>query len=311
MAANVESLFSVREVPWHGLGTIVKEAPNSKEAIEIAGLNWKVESKPVFTEAGKEIPGYFSNVRNSDESVLGIVGSRYKIVQNDEAFEFTDSLISGDVKYETAGSLNSGKKVWLLAKMPEQSILGDKFDPYICFTNTFDGSGSIKVCMTPIRVVCNNTLNIALKEASRSWSMRHVGDIKGKLEEARQVLGLADIYMKRLEEEADKLANVKVSEDEVEYIITSIFPINFDKDSPRKIENMNFMKDEFMKCYNADDIKQFKSTAYGVVNAASDFVGHTQPRRLTNTYQENNWGKIMFGHPVFDKFYNLVSARAA
>ena len=205
MSANVETMFSVRAVPWHGLGTIVEEAPTSKEAIELAGLNWKVESKPVFNEKNEEIPGFIANTRNTDGKVFGIVSNRYNIVQNEDAFSFTDSLIGGDVKYETAGSLREGKTVWLLAKMPEKKILGDKVDPYICFTNSHDGFGAVKVCMTPVRVVCNNTLNLALDSASRMWSTRHIGDIQTKLQEAKITLLHANQYMNELNVTAEKL----------------------------------------------------------------------------------------------------------
>ena len=165
MSHEVEQIFYVsneengRFVPWHGLGTAVAEAPNSAEAIKIAGLDWTVESKPIFTAENVEIPGYKENTRSSDKSVLGIVSHRYKIVQNSEAFDFTDSLIGEGCTYETAGSLMNGKKVFLLAKMPQRKILDDEVDPFICFTNSHNGTGSIQVCMTPIRVVCQNTLN--------------------------------------------------------------------------------------------------------------------------------------------------------
>ena len=122
MAANVESMFYVREVPWHGLGTKVEEAPTSEEALRIAGLNWTVDQTPVYTDSGLLIPGYKANRRSTDGSILGIVSDRYKIVQNTEAFEFTDAIVGetedGVVKYETAGSLCGGKRIWLLAKMP-------------------------------------------------------------------------------------------------------------------------------------------------------------------------------------------------
>lgn len=314
MSANIESLFYTsneannRFVPWHNLGTPVENAPNSEEAIKLAGIDWTVDSKPIYDCFGNEIRGYKSNMRSSDNSILGVVSDRYKIVQNKDAFEFTDALIGDGVTYETAGSLRNGKQTWLLARMPEQNILGDKVDPFICFSNTFDGSGSIKVCMTPIRVVCNNTLNVALREASRSWSTRHVGDIDSKLEEARNTLGLATTYMEKLNEEADKLANTKVEDSKVEYIVTSLFPIDFDKDSNRKINNMQAMRDAFMKCYAMDDIKQFNGTAWGLINAASDFAGHVEPNRASDKFAENRWGKIMFGHPILDFVSSAVSA---
>ena len=167
MSANVETMFYVREKPWHGLGTMVQEAPTSAEALKLAGLDWTVEARDMWLNGGYEpIPGYKANVRSSDNKILGVVSNKYRIVQNAEAFAFTDALIGGDVHYETAGSLLDGKKIWLLAKLPDSEICGDKTETYMCFSNTHDGSGAVRVCMTPVRVVCNNTLNLALNTHS-------------------------------------------------------------------------------------------------------------------------------------------------
>lgn len=308
MSALVESMFYAgREVPWHGLGKQLDEAPNSKTAIIEAGLDWCVDSNPIYDANGNVIEGFKANTRDNDNSVLGIVTDRYKIVQNAEAFEFTDSLIdSGEVRYETAGSLRDGKTVWLLAKMEDSKILGDDFDNYICFANSHDGSGAVKVCMTNTRVVCNNTLNLALSNATRIWSTKHLGDIKGKLAEAKRTLGLAKEYTLALDEEADRLANIKVSDEELEVIFDSLFPIDYEKDTARKIANIKELKANIFKCYEAEDIKKFKGTAWGVMNAISDTVCHSAPARMTATYQQNNWGKIMNGHPLMDNFYKAV-----
>ena len=124
MPANVESMFSVREKPWHGLGTIVAEAPDSSAALELAGLDWTVTQKDIATaDGGKVIPGFKANVRELDDKVLGIVTDRYKVVQNTEAFAFTDALLGEGVRYETAGSLQGGRRIWLLAKLPQQYII--------------------------------------------------------------------------------------------------------------------------------------------------------------------------------------------
>ncbi len=307
MAALVESMMYVREVPWHGLGTKVNEAPTSKEAIKLAGLDWNVNPTVIYDANGKEISGYKANMRDSDQSILGIVSDRYQIVQNSEAFEFTDSLLDEGVVYETAGSLRDGKQIWLLARMPSTTILGDDVDPYLCFTNTFDGSGAIKVCMTPVRVVCNNTLNLALETTKRSWSTRHIGDLAGKLHQAKETLGLAQEYMKKLDEDADRLANTKLSDAEIESIVSFIFPIDYIKDTKRKIENTNKMRNDFMTCYMMPDIAQYRNTAYGLVNAASDMAGHMAPSRVTSNYAQNNWAKIMLGHPLLDAVYNRVT----
>ena len=312
MAHEVESMYYVsneengRFVPWHGLGTPVEEAPNSYEALRIAGLNWKVESKPVFVN-DKEVPNYVANVRDSDNSVLGIVTNRYKIVQNEEAFAFTDALISGDVRYETAGSLKNGKRIWLLAKLPETKVIDDVVIPYVCFTNTHDGTGAVQAIMSPIRVVCNNTLNLALTNAKRSWSMRHVGDINGKIEEAREVLGLADKYMKELNVFADKLANTSLPFEKAKEIVNELFPID-KEDSDREKRNMQKCRDDIMVCYFAPDILKYQNTAYGLVNAVTDWAGHKTPLRNTKSYQENNFGRILDGHPIVDAVVEKVSA---
>lgn len=300
MAANVETMMYVREKPWHGLGTMVQEAPTSADALRLAGLDWRVEQKPVFTEGGILIPNYKANIRDSDESVLGIVTDRYKVVQNAEAFEFTDSLIGGDVHYETAGSLHNGRKIWMLAQLPDTELVGDKTETYLCFTNTHDGSGAIRVCMTPVRVVCNNTLNIALNTAKRSWSVRHTGDIKGKIHEARMCLDMANKYMNDLGEYADKMANTTVADERIQEILDELFPIT-EKSTEREKANAKRMHDEFMVCYFAPDIAQFRGTAWGALNAMSDMVGHNAPHRNTSNYKENNWGRIMDGHVLMDK----------
>ena len=129
MAANVETMMYVREPPWHGLGTEVSEAPGSAEALRLAGLDWSVRQESIYDARGSRIEGFRANIRDSDERVLGVVGDRYRVVQNTDAFRFTDHLIGGDVRYETAGSLKGGKQIWLLAKMPERKIAGDAVEP--------------------------------------------------------------------------------------------------------------------------------------------------------------------------------------
>ena len=153
MPANVETMFYVREKPWHGLGTEVQEAPTSADALIYAGLDWEVIQKDVYTENGSLISGYKVNLRSTDNEALGIVSDRYKAVQNEDAFQFTDDLLGAGVTYETAGALQGGRKVWMLARMPHRYIIaGDEIAPYLVVMNSHDGSSGIKVAMTPIQV---------------------------------------------------------------------------------------------------------------------------------------------------------------
>ena len=314
MAANVESMFYVRQVPWHGLGTMVQEAPTSEDALHMAELDWRVEQTPVFTDSGIEIPGYKANRRDTDGTILGIVSDRYKIVQNTEAFEFTDAIVgeteNGVVTYETAGSLAGGKKIWLLAKMPTQKVLDDDIEPFMVFTNSHDGTGAIRIAMTPVRVVCQNTLNMALNGAKRQWSTKHVGDMQSKLEEAKLCLQLANNYMVNLDEEADRLANAKLYHEQIEQILDEMFPVNAETTN-RRMATIEQFKNNYWTAYNMPDIAKFEDSAWKAVNAMSDVITHAAPRRNTPTYNENRWGKIMDGHDIFDQFNSLVNKRIA
>lgn len=310
MAANVETMmYAGREKPWHGLGTQIDEAPGSADALRLAGLDWEIESKPIYDAAGNVIAGFKANTRSSDGKVLGVVSNKYKLVQNREAFEFTDALLGEGVTYETAGSLQGGRRIWLLARMPEREIAGDKVEPFICFTNTHDGSGAVRACMTPVRVVCNNTLNMALNGAQRAWSTPHRGNVAARLEEARQTLGLAELYMQRLAEQADRLANERMTEGEMVAALNQMFPVSEDA-SARQKRNAQAAKDGIIICTLAPDLMKFAGTKWGFLNAVSDYGSHGEPARKTATFDENRWGNIISGRWMLDQAMAVVGASA-
>lgn len=309
MAANVESMFYTREKPWHGLGIMVSEAPNSKDALRLAGLNWKVLQEPVYTENKELIQGYKANVRGSDRKVLGVVTDRYKVIQNEEAFAFTDALLGEGIRYETAGSLQEGRRVWMLARLPREFIIGgERISPYMVFSNTHDGSGAVKTALTPIRVVCNNTLNLALRTAKRSWSMIHTGDISGKIEEAKNTLLLADEYMTALGQEFENLRKIKLSEKQVLDYIKILLPMeeNYSLLQKRGVEKLR--ADMKMRYFDAPDLKDVGNNGYRFVNAVSDFATHSTPRRKTANYKENIFARTADGNPMIDRAYQLVKA---
>lgn len=309
MAANVETMFYTREKPWHGLGTMVAEAPNSKDALRLAGLNWKVLQEPVYTENEELIQGYKANVRDTDRKVLGVVTDRYKVIQNEEAFAFTDTLLGEGVRYETAGSLQEGRRVWMLARLPREFIIGgERISPYMVFSNTHDGSGAVKTALTPIRVVCNNTLNLALRTAKRSWSMIHTGDISGKIEESKNTLLLADEYMTALGQEFENLRKIKLSEKQVLDYIKILLPMeeNYSLLQKRGVEKLR--ADMKMRYFDAPDLKDVGNNGYRFVNAVSDFATHSTPRRKTANYKENIFARTADGNPMIDRAYQLVKA---
>lgn len=309
MAANVESMFYTRETPWHGLGTKVMEAPASKEALELAGLDWKVTQEPIYTNLGERIEGYRANIRDADRKPLGVVTERYKVIQNEEAFAFTDSLLKEGVRYETAGSLQGGRRIWLLAHMPrEYMIMGERFSPYLLFSNTHDGSGAVKVALTPIRVVCQNTLNLALATAKRSWSMMHTGNIQGKKQEAKETLLLAEDYMDSLGQEFESLRKKKLTDKEVREYIETLLPTE-DDSTPQQIKNTKRLRNDMSHRYfDAPDLQDVGKNAYRFINAVSDFATHSKPLRKTVNYKENLFSKTVDGNPLIDKAYQMMRA---
>jgi phage/plasmid-like protein (TIGR03299 family) len=309
MAANVETMFYTRQKPWHGLGTMVQEAPTSKDALILAGLDWQVIQKPIITEDGIPISGFKANLRETDNRVLGVVTDRYRTIQNHDAFAFTDSLLGEGVTYETAGSLQNGRRVWVLAKLPQRYIIsGDEITPYLVFMNAHDGTGAIKAAMTPIRVVCMNTLNLALSTAKRSWSTNHVGDIRGKLEDARYTLLYADLYMQELGKAIDKLNRQKLSDRKVYEYIDALFPL-VDNASEQQKKNLQRMKEEVkVRYFEAPDLAHVGKNAYRFVNAVSDFATHAKPLRERANYRENLFAKTIDGNAMIDKAFDLVKA---
>ncbi len=315
MAHQVETMFSFRTVPWHGLGRIIEAdaPPKSDQAIIYAGLNWNVEKRPaLFTGNDGSIitvPNRFVTVRDSDEATFGVVGADYRIVQNIEAFDFADELLGEGLRYETAGSLHGGKKIFLLGKMPSTEILGDKVEPYIILTNSHDGCGAIKIAMTPVRVVCQNTLNLALSGAKRTWSARHVGDMKAKLDAARTTLKLAGIYMDNMKKQAEILVAKKIDDRQVSQICEALLMPKADEMTDRQFIAASARIAELKTRYNeAPDLAGFRGTAWGFIGAVSDMVTHAAPARRTQQYQETLMEGAIGGYDLINEAQNLLMA---
>ena len=309
MSANVETLFVTRTPAWHGQGIVLPESPTSEDAIRYAGLDWTVEQKPIFLADGTKIPDAFANVRSSDNKPLGIVGARYTIVQNIDAFSFTDALLGEGVKYESAGALKEGKIIWLLAKLPENvTILGDEIAPYLVFTNTHDGSGAVRVTATNVRICCQNTLNLALKSARRVWSARHTGSVESKLDDAMQTLQLAHKYIEATKETMEDLYKVKLNKDKLYSTIQRIVPIGEDL-SERQKTNLQRISDDILYRYDfAPDLTVLDHTGARLVQAVADTTSHMEPIRKTANWQENRFKSILDGNDLLNKTIDLMLA---
>jgi phage/plasmid-like protein (TIGR03299 family) len=234
-----DSMFSVRQVPWHGLGAVLDRPPATiADAIELSGLGWQVKREPIAVDRGdaataddwweprcEEIPGYYANVRQDTRQVLGIVGERYRIVQNHEAFEFVDQLLGSSLHFETAGSLGGGRQVWVLATLPGHiEVGGDPVRSYILLMNSHDGSTAVIAASTPVRVVCQNTLNWGLARARQRYSIRHTEKIREHVHQARSVLELSIDYYKQFKQTGDQLAGQRFTETQLRRVLDELYP---------------------------------------------------------------------------------------
>jgi len=228
------SFFSVKQNAWHGLGQVIDQYPTSAEAIQYAGLDYTVEKRPLVTGSGAypdgslilpelNVPDFFATVRTDTQTVLGVVGKDYHIVQNRNAFSFFDSIVNGgnDIFYETAGALGQGERIFITAKLRSCIEVGqnDPIEQYILLTTSHDGTGSIIAAYTPVRIVCNNTLNAALRNMSNVVRIRHTSSANERLTNAHKIMGIADQLGKEIEDVFNHWAKIRITDPEVKKLI--------------------------------------------------------------------------------------------
>ncbi len=257
------SFFSVKEKAWHGLGQIIEGYPTSQEALKFAGLDFSVEKRRLFTYDNQnqngnpdtdiiipeiEVPNFYATVRTDNETVLGVVGKDYEVVQNVDAFSFFDSIVGGDgIQYETAGALGKGERIFITAKLPEYIRVGkdDLIEQYLFLTTSHDGFGSITAAFTPVRIVCQNTLNAALRTHSKSIKIRHTANAKDRLEQAHKVMGISNHLAGQLEQIFNNWSKVRITDPEVKKLIQLAMVPH--KEVLRNIQNNN--QDDLSTCF--------------------------------------------------------------
>lgn len=230
MSHQVESLAYIGETPWHKLGVKLENPPTAREAIVAAGLDWQVGLKELYTPDGDQVD-HRATYRESDGKILGVVGPGYVPIQNSAAFDwFNPFLESGEVSFETAGSLAEGKKIWVLAKInrdPSVIVPGDEVQKYVLLANAHDGTLAGRVGFTPIRVVCHNTLSLAIdSDASKLLRVRHTKNAVVALEKIREVVDLANASFEATAEQYRFLASKDVQKGDLEKYVKLVFPVS-------------------------------------------------------------------------------------
>jgi len=264
---DTDSMMSVREMPWHGMGAVLEDYPTGiDDALEKSGLSWEVEQRPLFVPVGAvaalpyvdqpftSVEGTVANVRNDNNQVLGLVSESYEIVQNHEAFKFLDAILGTDLLFETAGSLHGGRKVWVLARRPDfVSVAGDQVATYVFVASSHDGSMSVTSAVTPVRIVCANTLGAALygTAANRTFRMRHTSGIDERWEEAREVIGATVDYESQFVALGDSLGQKAITERQFSSVLDGLFQED-DSLGKRALANRQSAKADIMTIYKGE-----------------------------------------------------------
>lgn len=307
--SGVESMFSVRKSPWHELGTVIPEALQSKDIetiLDQAGMNWSVTKRPIraasyasraslldpeapveWTDFDLPANDFYAMVRDDTNAVLGVVKKAYQPFQNAQALDLlNDILLSGDVTIETAGVLWGGRKVWVLANIPQNlTIEGDIHVPYLVVSTTHDGSGSIRADLTLMRVECQNSLRWAIRNPqlieqlkaqgitnpSPSWTHRHSTNVVSKAADARRMLGFAQEFLGAYEQEIEALMAKVVSPAEFDKLVAGFLPEPKGA-TDRQKANVAEKQAKVRGLYESErDGGKFKGTGWGALQAFSSY----------------------------------------
>lgn len=308
---------------WHQLGVRVDRAVGSKDAIVLAGLNWVVTKEPVryvIDGVTYEMDDRFVLVRQDTKAALGVVGSVYKPIQNEDAFDFLDGVLEQyGAQYETAGSLHGGKKVWMTAYLPDQSFraaAGDDVDTYAVFMMPHDGSGAAYCYPTTNRPVCANTLRVSLRDKKKGIMLRHTGSIKARVREAQYALNLSVSGFERMAEEVQAMTRTGINEREYfNAVLDAVLEVTAAdmakgpmalidaalaktmaqeeleakvKEIERKMEKRSSLLEEIFERYESErcGIAGIRGTAWGALNAVTEQADHARPRRMIGTAEE-------------------------
>jgi phage/plasmid-like protein (TIGR03299 family) len=318
MPANVESMAYYGNTPWHGLGTKVQKGITAEEMIKAAGLDWKVEMKPargaLVNKKGKasryEIVRRPRPDTKEEEILLGVVSKRYRPLQNNEAFEFFDPIV-GEEKayYETAGSLGQGERIWVMAKLPGaiEVVRGDECWKYLLLSNTHTGSGSVIVKFTSVRVVCQNTLMLAMEDGQKAFRVRHSKIMQYRLDEVADLISTSQKIYIEAEKLFKRLTQIQITKVILESYLESIFPRTKEQKA-RKINPPRWLYIQKLFETGPDlQIPGVRGTLWGAYNAITQFEDYRQTS--DDEENESRLERTWFGASAETKLKALAKAR--
>jgi len=314
------ALYLLQQPAWHKLGQVVEEAKTSEEVLKIAHLDWEVEKIPNFVSVNNEWKesGSFSTIRTDNGDILGnIFGNQYSPVQNREAFDFLDSLVKDqkDIVYHTAGALGKGEIVFITAKLPKYLKLGksDIMEEYLLFSNTHNGAGG-SVQFTNIRVVCNNTYDMAMKDCKNRVSLRHTSGIHDRLKLGRELIGLATEWSDKLAEVLQQLGKIQINDTQAKDILNHTFLTSEEYATLALGESLstrrsNFMQEVYNALYSAPGQNIGEGTGLWVLNGVTSFLQNVKSYKT----EDRKMSGLMFrgeeslqSQKAFDQLVSMI-----
>jgi phage/plasmid-like protein (TIGR03299 family) len=290
--------YAGKETPWHGTGVKLEKRATAAEALEAAGLDWEVHRRPIYNAEGQQIPNYQALVRSDTSDVLSVLGDRYVPLQNREGFNFFDEVVGeGQAIYDTAGCIGNGYRVWILAKLPGEIILDDKdkIDKYLLLANGHDGTLAFRMFFTPVRVVCQNTLNASLSKAASGLYLKHTKNILTKVTQAKKLLGIVNEQYAKFEVNARILLATKVANKEIlaDYV-DSVFPVNRAL-KPEQVISRRMGVIGLMEGSETNNIGKMSGTWWSAYNAVTEYIDHGRLDRLSTEYTDTRLNNIWMG----------------
>ena len=292
------SMFYINEVPWHGLGTKLDKPATAQEAITAANLNWKVVKLPLFA-GSKRIPvqDRFAVVRRTGDliqktdPVLGIVSDEYTPLQNHQAFQFFDPIVGQNAAiYHTAGALGNGERVWILAKLPGHiRVAGDDItEKYLLLSNSHDGKSSVQIKFTPVRVVCQNTLTLALNDGS-AYRVSHHSDIHQKLKQAHEMLGLINERFSEVEESFQAMSRVKLDSNRLTEYLANVYPDCKEPDKQLLVQRDRSWSEYFFDQGRGNRMPGVEGSLWAAFNGVTEWIDHRKTRQNENQRLVSSW----------------------
>lgn len=296
-----ESIYVDRTTTWHAIGKSVEECKNMEQVLAQSGLDYEVVKLACHAENGIEIPNRFVTAKRDRKELGGyhfydVVSDKFEVIQNKDAFDFV-SYMGQDLQFEKAGETQNGM-VYVIGKLPSVNILGDEFVPHVIFRNGFTGKVKITAAICPLRLVCQNQFNFAFKNTQNAVTVRHVQNAEAKLQEAKEVLKLSADYMAEINAMAEKYAAVHLGKKELERVLDSLFPMpNIEEMNAFKRTKLEAARANFIKAYEHNDNSNHRGTAWGLINAYTDYITHKVPEGKTSTKDEGKFMTVTF-HPA-------------